>query len=198
MQVCEHTPAPHHSGMLGGHPTPAPPRAQAPAMCRRVPEHWVKRTSKYFCTHGLREQNKATSNTPKTKRLKKLCPSDYKNLNWKLFKRHPKEKGKRAAKPDSPDKVSLLTSSPPIYDSCVWLHLESTPALSDVSPSHKYPLKWEAVFGGTGHSGTGLPTDFGMFTSWDWRPPAGRAPVLARLLQQCHRASSSSGGWRAL
>jgi len=31
-------------------------------------------------------------------------------------------------------------------------------ALSDVSPSHKYLLGCEAMFGGTQHSGTALPT----------------------------------------
>lgn len=156
--MCEHTPAPNHSSTLGGHCTPAPLWAQAPAMGKQVPVHRVQRTSKLLCICVFREQIKTTSNTPKTKRLKELCPSDYKNLNCKLFKRHPKERGKGMAKPDSPNKVSLLTSSPPICNSHVWLHLESTPAPSDVSPSSKYPLEREAVFGGTGHSGTALPT----------------------------------------
>lgn len=94
----------------------------------------VQRPDKLLCTNDQRQQIKAMSNTPKNKRLKKQRLGDYKNLNWKLFKRHPKEKGKKAAEADSPNKVSLLTSSPPICNSCVWLHTESMPAQSDVSP----------------------------------------------------------------
>jgi len=79
--ACERPPAPNHSSMLGGHPTPAPPQAQAPATCKQVAENRVQRTGKLLCMYGLREQIKAISNTPKPKRLKKLCLGDYKNLS---------------------------------------------------------------------------------------------------------------------
>lgn len=98
-------------------------------MHKQVPEHWVQRTSKLLCTRGLTEEIKTTGNTLKTKQLKKLRSSDYKNLNGKLFKRHLKEKGKRLPSPTPQIKslcwqvrlrFAMLLSAPGVNAGPVW------------------------------------------------------------------------------
>lgn len=128
---------------------------------------------------------------PKNKRLKKQRLDDYKNLNWKLFKMHPKEKGKRAAEPDFPNKVSLLTSSLPFaipVSGCTqsWCQPCLMSPLTQVPPGVRGHTWRDRAFRGSCPT---APHWLGQCRSWDWWPPTGWAPALS---QQCHRASSSS------
>lgn len=140
------------------------------------------------------------SNTPKNKRLKKQRLDDYKNLNWKLFKMNPKEKGKRAAEPDFPNKVSLLTSSPPFaIPVSGWAQSQCQPCLMS-------PLTQGPSGGETEHSGASvplLPTDLGSAgAGTDGHPQAEPRPfpssATGRAAAPDLPGSFSAAAWTAL